>query len=184
MLITGGTGGLGALSPAHLVARARRPAPAAGQPPRRRGPGRRRAARRAARSWAPRSRIAACDVADRDALAALLASIPAEHPLGAVVHAAGVLDDATDRVARPPSGSSASSPPKADAAWNLHELTRDLDLSAFVLFSSVAGTLGSPGQGNYAAANAFLDALAAHRRADGLPGDLDRLGPVGSGRAA
>ncbi|MFF9165268.1 type I polyketide synthase, partial [Streptomyces longwoodensis] len=106
--------------------------------------------------------------ADRTALTHLLHSIPAEHPLTAVIHCAGTLDDALlttlsqdqlDHVLRP----------KVDAAWHLHDLTRHLDLSAFVLFSSAAGILGGPGQANYAAANAFLDALAHHRHAHGLP---------------
>ncbi|MGV9317281.1 SDR family NAD(P)-dependent oxidoreductase, partial [Streptomyces sp. NPDC003691] len=112
--------------------------------------------------------ITACDTSDPQALHTLLTTIPTNHPLTAVIHAAGTLDDATvtsmtgeqlDSVLRS----------KVDAAWHLHELTAGADLAAFVLFSSAAGTLGGPGQANYAAGNAFLDALAWRRHRAGLP---------------
>ncbi|MGC3864722.1 SDR family NAD(P)-dependent oxidoreductase, partial [Micromonospora chersina] len=112
--------------------------------------------------------VAACDVADRDALRDLLASIPADAPLRTVVHTAAALDDTVadaltvDRMAT-------ALRAKVDAARHLDELTRDHDLSAFVLFSSLAGTMAGPGQANYAPGNAWLDALARRRRADGLP---------------
>ncbi|AXB48347.1 hypothetical protein A4R43_07910 [Amycolatopsis albispora] len=108
----------------------------------------------------------AVDAADRAALARVLGEVPAAHPLTAVVHAAGALADGTIENLRPEQLGTALRP-KVDAALNLHELTSDL--AAFVLFSSIAGTFGSPGQGNYAAANAWVDALARHRHAEGLP---------------
>ncbi|ORA16893.1 type I polyketide synthase [Mycobacterium arosiense] len=115
-----------------------------------------------------RARVVACDAADRAALAQVIADVSAQRPLSGVIHATGVLDDATI-TSLTPERIDAVLRAKVDAAWNLHQLTRDLNLSAFVMFSSLAGLVGSSGQGNYGAANAFLDGLAAHRRAHGLP---------------
>ncbi|MBS2967119.1 SDR family NAD(P)-dependent oxidoreductase, partial [Actinocrinis puniceicyclus] len=165
VLITGGTGGLGALFARHLVARhgvrhlllvSRRGAAVEGVAELVAG----------LRELGADARLVACDVSDRGQVAELLGGL--ERPLTGVVHAAGVLDDGV-LAALTPDQVRRVLRPKVDAALHLHELTRGMELSAFVLFSSVAALIGSPGQGNYAAANAFLDALAAARRAEGLP---------------
>ena len=167
VLITGGTGGLGAVVARHLVGergvRHLLLASRSGE----RGEGVVELVEELTTLGA-RVRVAACDVSDRAQLESLLGSVEIEHPLCAIVHAAGVLDDATigsldaERMERVLA-------PKVDGALYLHELTEGLGLESFVLFSSVAGTLGSAGQGNYAAANAFLDGLARHRGMLGLP---------------
>ncbi|WP_341720715.1 SDR family NAD(P)-dependent oxidoreductase [Micromonospora sp. FIMYZ51] len=171
VLVTGGTRGVGAEVARHLVVRhgvrhlllvARNP-DADGLVEELRGHG-------------ASVRVVGCDVGDRNAVAALLDGVPAEHPLTAVVHAAGVVDDAVltgltaerlDRVLRP----------KLLGAWHLHELTADRDLAAFVLFSSAAATFDGAGQANYAAANGFLEALARTRRQAGLPAVALAWGP-------
>ncbi|CAM02153.1 ansamitocin polyketide synthase A [Saccharopolyspora erythraea NRRL 2338] len=167
VLITGGTGTLGAETARHLVAEhgvrnlvlcGRQGMAAPGAP---------ELAEELTRLGA-RVSIESCDVADRESLARLLAAVPPEHPLTGVVHTAGALDDGV--ISALDEGRIATVfRPKVDAALHLHELTADLDLAWFVLFSSASGVFGNPGQGNYAAANAFMDGLAQRRRAAGLP---------------
>jgi short-subunit dehydrogenase/acyl carrier protein len=162
VLITGGTGALGALVAKHLVmehgvrslvlaSRQGIDAPGAAD------------LRMELSKLGAAVRIAACDVSNRDALADLLA----DHTFSGVVHIAGTADNATIQELTPDRLDSVLA--KADGAWYLHELTRDLDLTAFVMFSSAAALVPTEGQGNYAAANVFMDALAAQRQAQGLP---------------
>ncbi|NJP45204.1 type I polyketide synthase [Actinacidiphila epipremni] len=169
VLVTGATGALGGLVAEHLVTRhgVRNLLLTS-----RRGPDAPGAAALLDRLHAlgAHAELAACDAADRDTLGALLRGIPAERPLTGVVHAAGVTRDATlSSVGEDAVGEVLRA--KADAAWLLHELTAESapGIRAFVLFSSVAGLVGNAGQAPYAAANAYLDALAEHRHARGLP---------------
>ncbi|WP_344143743.1 type I polyketide synthase, partial [Polymorphospora rubra] len=127
--------------------------------------------------------VAACDAADRAALAAVIADLPPEYPLTTVVHTSAVLDDSVINSLTMGQVDYALSA-KVTAALNLHELTRDLDLSAFILFSSMSGTVGSSGVGNYAPGNAFLNALAEHRRDLGLPATSVAWGAWGGGGMA
>ncbi|MEU7488464.1 SDR family NAD(P)-dependent oxidoreductase [Streptomyces sp. NPDC042319] len=168
VLVTGATGTLGSMLARHLVSvhgvrrllllsRSGREAEGAAE------------LERALTEQGARVELVACDAADRTALADVLAAIPAEHPLTGVVHTAGVIDDSTVEALSPAQLEHVLRP-KVDAAMNLHALTAGMPLSAFVLYSGATGLLGGAGQANYAAANTFLDALAHHRRAQGLPG--------------
>jgi NADP-dependent 3-hydroxy acid dehydrogenase YdfG len=174
-LVTGATGALGTLVARHLVARhgVRRlvlvSRQGAGAP----GAG---ALRDELTALGADVALAACDASSRPALAALLADLPADAPLRAVFHCAGVVDDGAIS-ALSPARIDRVFGPKLAAAVHLHELTRTLPLERFVLFSSVSGVVGTAGQGNYAAANAFLDALAAHRVCAGLAGQSLAWGP-------
>lgn len=128
--------------------------------------------------------IAACDSADREGLARVVQMFGGDRPLRGVVHASGVLDDGA-LSALTAERCDAVLAPKVDGAWHLHELTEGMDLDLFVMFSSIASVMGAPGQGNYAAANAFLDALAQLRVSAGLAATAVAWGPwQGDGMAA
>ncbi|HEY0138533.1 MAG TPA: type I polyketide synthase, partial [Nannocystis sp.] len=125
-------------------------------------------------------KTALVDITSATAVDAMIRGLAGEMPpLRGVFHLAAVLADATVRGMTPERLDRVLAP-KVLGAWNLHQATRDLGLTAFVMFSSIASLLGAPGQANYAAANAFLDALAHHRRARGEPGLALNWGPWGA----
>ncbi|MFD4433797.1 beta-ketoacyl reductase, partial [Nocardia sp. NPDC058497] len=167
VVITGGTGGLGAVVARHLVSAhgarslvlaSRRGESAPGAPE----------LMAELSELGARVSIVACDVSTRAGVTALLAAVPPYAPLAGVVHTAGVLDDGVVSALTPQRVDTVLAA-KAEAAWWLHEATKDLDLALFVLYSSAAGVLGGAGVANYAAANTFLDALAQFRQRRGLP---------------
>ncbi|MBD3005317.1 SDR family NAD(P)-dependent oxidoreductase, partial [Streptomyces sp. 5-10] len=174
VLVTGGVGGLGAVVARHLAARfgVRRLLLLS-----RRGPTAPGAAELRAELAAlgAEATILACDVGDRNGLAEALDAVPDEHPLTGIVHAAGVIDNALVGT-QTPVGLGRVMSAKADAAWHLHDLTATANLAMFVMFSSAGGMVLAAGQATYAAANVFLDALAAHRRAAGLPAQSQAWG--------
>ncbi|MEU5540649.1 SDR family NAD(P)-dependent oxidoreductase, partial [Streptomyces sp. NPDC020362] len=166
VLVTGASGSLGTLVARHLVSehKVRRLLLAS-----RRGADAPGAAELGAElaAWGAEVTWAGCDVADREAVSGMLDGL-GEQSLAAVVHTAGVLDDGVVASVTPERMREVFRP-KVDAVLNLHECTREMGLAAFVVFSSVAGMVGSAGQASYAAANSFLDAFSAHRRREGLP---------------
>ncbi|MDI1475030.1 type I polyketide synthase [Polyangium sp. y55x31] len=182
VLVTGGTGALGAEVARHLVEKrgVDRLLLVSQRGPEAKGAGALLEALRAAGAVVT---LVACDVSDRHALKALLDGIPDEHPLTAVIHTAGVLDDGV-LLSLTPERTSRVLRPKVDAALALHELTLGHELSAFVVFSSLTGLLGNAGQASYAAANTFLDALAARRRASGRRAVSLAYGPWAEGGMA
>ena len=174
VLITGGLSGLGALTAKHLAGNGAKHLLLTS----RRGPEAPGAAELIAElaELGCQATAVPCDAADRAAVDALVAGVPAEHPLTAVFHSAGLLDDGTVESLDPDRLATVFAP-KVDAAWNLHEATCGCDLAAFVLYSSAGASFGAPGQGNYAAANCFVDALAQHRAAAGLAATAIAWGP-------